>query len=349
MPKTQARAVPLRGSKVLKEVITWTNVSAVRSATVCGSALRRAKYAVTAAKLARYIRSNSAAASSPTRHCRGSGGGGGWRSGCPVLSLTHLVAIQPPWCHTFAREILPVWTLAQASLRILAGGEPSLSAGRSYVVTDRDFYTVRQRIEFIAHHLGVDVDLVDMPYGLASPSHAFYQQGPGHRATFGELIREELGYSDTFDTATGLAQTVDWLTSASEDEIDEVESQFGDRFDYDFEDVLIAWWEEVTASAPQHPDGPYKYSHIYRHPASPVKGGARRNSLGPEQQRSRVARPFETYQRPVGYGLAFGDDRCSNFHPPPDSDANLIDSKVRRGGEGSGRARDQFGASSPKK
>jgi hypothetical protein len=43
MPNTQARAVPLRGSKVAKDVIAWTKVSAVRSATVCGSALRRAK------------------------------------------------------------------------------------------------------------------------------------------------------------------------------------------------------------------------------------------------------------------------------------------------------------------
>jgi hypothetical protein len=43
MPNTQARGVPLRGSKVANDVIAWTKVSAVRSATVCGSALRRAK------------------------------------------------------------------------------------------------------------------------------------------------------------------------------------------------------------------------------------------------------------------------------------------------------------------
>ncbi|HEX4062885.1 MAG TPA: hypothetical protein VHY58_17860 [Streptosporangiaceae bacterium] len=43
MPNTQARAVPLRGSKVPKEVIAAVNVSAVRSATACGSVLRRAK------------------------------------------------------------------------------------------------------------------------------------------------------------------------------------------------------------------------------------------------------------------------------------------------------------------
>ena len=53
MPNTHARAVPLRGSKDAKPVITATNVSAVRSATSCGSAVRRAKYAVTASTFAR--------------------------------------------------------------------------------------------------------------------------------------------------------------------------------------------------------------------------------------------------------------------------------------------------------
>jgi nucleoside-diphosphate-sugar epimerase len=149
---------------------------------------------------------------------------------------------------------------------LLAVDRPSVAEGQSYIVTDRELYTVRQRIEFIARHLGVDVDLVDMPYPLATPSHAFYRQGPSHRATSGELIRAELGYTETFDTATGLAQTVDWLMVASETEIDEIESQLGDLFDYDFEDALIAWWQEAAASPPQPSDGPYRYSHIYRHP-----------------------------------------------------------------------------------
>jgi nucleoside-diphosphate-sugar epimerase len=154
-----------------------------------------------------------------------------------------------------------------AAAPLLAIDWPSVAEGRSYVVTDREVYTVRQRIEFIARHLGADVDLVDMPYALATPCHAFYRQGPGHRVTSGELIRDELGYTETFDAATGLAQTVEWLMAAPEVEIDEIESQLGDPFDYDFEDALIAWWEEATASPPPPSDGPYRYSHVYRHPS----------------------------------------------------------------------------------
>ncbi len=142
-------------------------------------------------------------------------------------------------------------------------------------MTDRDLYTVRQRIEFIACHLGADVDLVDMPYALATPSHAFYRHGPCHRATRGELIRDELGYTDTYGTAAGLAQTADWLTAASPAETAEIESQLGDPFDYDFEDALIAWWQEATGSPPQPAGGPYRYSHIYRHPARAGEGWRR--------------------------------------------------------------------------
>jgi nucleoside-diphosphate-sugar epimerase len=150
---------------------------------------------------------------------------------------------------------------------LLAIDQPSAAGGRSYVVNDRELYTVRQRIEFLARHLGADVDLVDMPYALATPSHAFYRQGPGHRATCGELIRDELGYTETFDAAAGLAQTADWLMAASETETGEIEAQLGDPFDYGFEDALITWWQKATASPPQPGDGPYRYSHVYRHPA----------------------------------------------------------------------------------
>ena len=160
-----------------------------------------------------------------------------------------------------------VRNVAQAPLA--AVDDPAVAAGRSYVVADRDVYTVRQRIEFIARHMGVEVELVDMPYKLATPAHPLYRGGPSHRATRSDAIRTELGYSDTFDTATALAQTVDWLLAAPEGAIAEIETQLGDAFDYGFEDALIGWWQEVTAAPPQRTGGGYAYSHIYRHPRKP--------------------------------------------------------------------------------
>jgi nucleoside-diphosphate-sugar epimerase len=152
---------------------------------------------------------------------------------------------------------------------LLAVDKPEISAGRSYVVTDRDIYTVRQRVEFIARHIGVEAELIDMPYHLATPAHPLYRVGRDHRATGGEQIRLELGYTDTVDTGTALADTVDWLMDAPPSEIEEIESQLGDRFDYAFEDQLISWWTSVADAAPQSEGAAYTYSHIYRHPSRP--------------------------------------------------------------------------------
>jgi hypothetical protein len=155
---------------------------------------------------------------------------------------------------------------------LLAVDRPSVSEGQSYVVADRNLYTVRQRIEFIVRQMGAEVELIDMPYAIATPAHPLYRTGPDHRATGADRIREELGYSDIFDTASGLAQTVEWLLAASRGAISEIESQLGDRFDYEFEDELITRWQQTTAALPQPGDGPYTYSHVYRHPAKPGDG-----------------------------------------------------------------------------
>lgn len=152
---------------------------------------------------------------------------------------------------------------------LLALGQPDVADGKSYVVTDRNVYTVRQRVEMIANHMGVDVEIVSLPYDLATPAHALYRRGPEHRVSLGEGIRVELGYEDRFDAAEALGQTVDWLLAADADEIAEIESQLGDRFDYAHEDTLADWWQRVAAEAPR-PDGEeFQYSHIYRHPTKP--------------------------------------------------------------------------------
>ena len=151
---------------------------------------------------------------------------------------------------------------------LLAIDDPARSDRKSYVVTDRDLYPTRQRVEFITRHLGANVELVDMPYHLATPAHPFYRHGPAHRASLGESIRQELGYTDHTDTASALAQTVDWLLSGAAD-IGEIERQLGDPFDYAYEDELLAWWRRVSAEAPARAGEAYAYSHIYRHPAKP--------------------------------------------------------------------------------
>jgi nucleoside-diphosphate-sugar epimerase len=157
-----------------------------------------------------------------------------------------------------------VRNVSQAPL--LALTQPDLADGKSYVVTDRNIYTVRQRVEAIAAVMGVDVEIVSLPYELATPAHALYRRGPEHRVSLGEAIRAELGYEDRFEAADALRQTVDWLLAADADEIAEIEFQLGDPFDYAHEDALADWWHRVAAEAPRSGGQEFQYSHMYRHP-----------------------------------------------------------------------------------
>jgi Nucleoside-diphosphate-sugar epimerases len=147
---------------------------------------------------------------------------------------------------------------------LLAVDNPAVAAGATYVVTDHDLYTTRQRVEYIARHMGAEIEIIDMPYELATPAHPFYRHGPDHRAGMSDRIRDELGYVDRVDVATALGATLDWLL-ASPEATAEVEQQLGDPFDYAFEDELIAWWQKVLKEAPK-PDWTFTYSHMYRHP-----------------------------------------------------------------------------------
>jgi nucleoside-diphosphate-sugar epimerase len=162
-----------------------------------------------------------------------------------------------------------VHNVSQAPL--LAIDQPSRAAGRSYVVTDRDVFTMRQRVEYIARQFDIDVEIVDMPFDLATPAHPLYRIGPAHRVAQGEAIREELGYVDLFDAGTALRMTVQWLVGADRPEIEELEEQLGDSFDYAFEDRLIEWWIAALGAAPVTTKTTYRYSHPYRHPREPAE------------------------------------------------------------------------------
>lgn len=158
-----------------------------------------------------------------------------------------------------------VLNVAQAPL--LALDRPEVSAGKSYVVADAWTHSERQRADFMAAHLGREVEMVDIPYELAGTAHPWYQ----HRRTSGlvpsDRIRDELGYRDTWSPEEALTDTVDWLRSRGPDEVAEIERQLGDPFDYAGEDRLVAAWrrcaDELRVLDVEVPS----YAHIYRHPS----------------------------------------------------------------------------------
>lgn len=151
---------------------------------------------------------------------------------------------------------------------LLAVDHPEAAAGRKFVVTDDTVFTMRQRISFVANQLGVEVELVDLPYAVATPCHPYWRHGADHRLRSNARIRQELGYVDTTSASEALRATVDWLVSHPPVPGGPEEARLADSFDYAYEDRLIQRWEELSGGLPAG-GTPYRPTHAYRHPSRP--------------------------------------------------------------------------------
>ncbi|WP_327672763.1 MULTISPECIES: hypothetical protein [unclassified Streptomyces] len=158
---------------------------------------------------------------------------------------------------------------------LLAVDHPAAASGRKYVAADDNVFTMRQRIEFVAARLGVDVELVDMPYALATPCHPYWRHGPDHRLRGNARIRTELGYSDSVPAAEALGATVDWLVAHPPSPGGPEETRLGDRFDYAHEDDVIRRWTAMRRSWPDDATAPFRPTHAYRHPRRPGEAWSR--------------------------------------------------------------------------
>jgi nucleoside-diphosphate-sugar epimerase len=156
---------------------------------------------------------------------------------------------------------------AAAVLKVV--DEPERSAGRRYSVTDESAFTMRARIEFIAAHMGAQIELVDMPYELAWPCHPLWRHVRGHRLAQSSAIRAELGHRDAVAPDDAMAQTIDWLLANRPERGGELERQIGDPFDYLAEDALVACWLQARAKLGEIASPLGEQGHQYRHPKKP--------------------------------------------------------------------------------
>jgi nucleoside-diphosphate-sugar epimerase len=159
-----------------------------------------------------------------------------------------------------------IYTANAAAAVLLAVDEPDRAAGRRYSVADENAFTMRQRIEMIARHLGHELELVDMPYELAWPCHPFWRHVRGHRLTQSGAIRAELGYRDPVGPDEAVATTVDWLLANPPQAGGELERQIADPFDYEREDELMERWDGARGSLGDLDTTLPVQGHQYRHP-----------------------------------------------------------------------------------
>jgi nucleoside-diphosphate-sugar epimerase len=152
---------------------------------------------------------------------------------------------------------------------LLIVDQPDISGGKKYFMTDQKTYTIRQRIEFIAKYMDYDLELIDMPFDLATPCHILWRRERTHYFRDTNKIQSELGYKDLVPPDRALEKTVDWLLENRPKPGSEMEIQLGDPFDYVKEDKIIDAWKRFRSEIPQIRYPLPQHAHIYRHPKKP--------------------------------------------------------------------------------
>jgi len=162
-----------------------------------------------------------------------------------------------------------VYTANAAASVLLVVDNPERAAGKRYSVADEYAFTMRQRIEFIARHMGAELELIDIPYAQAWPCHPLWRHVRGHRMCMSTLIREELGYREPFAPDQAMVTSIDWLVANRPEAGGELERQIGDPFAYEQEDELVARWQATLATLGEVSSPLPEQGHQYRHPTKP--------------------------------------------------------------------------------
>ena len=153
---------------------------------------------------------------------------------------------------------------------LLVVDNPDIAAGKRYTVCDRDVYSIKQRVEFIAGYLRSwnlsSSTCPGIPAGRATRSTGTVR----HSVVESQLIRQELGLHDPVPMDLGMRRTVDWIMANKPEPGGELEQQIGDPFAYDKEDELIKRWQGATATLSDIESPlPSEHRHFYRHPKVP--------------------------------------------------------------------------------
>jgi nucleoside-diphosphate-sugar epimerase len=132
------------------------------------------------------------------------------------------------------------WAGNLAHAVLLAVDQPEASAGRAYNCGDLEQLDLRQVVLVLAAALGCEVELVDVPYDLAGAARLQSALGTRHHQLMDlHRVRTDLGYTDVLGSREAMARTARWLVDNPPEPGGSIESQLGDRFDYEAEDRLI--------------------------------------------------------------------------------------------------------------
>lgn len=164
--------------------------------------------------------------------------------------------------------------LAEALL--LAIDQPAAAGGKIFNVGDTEVLTVRQVIELICAELNHEMDIVSMPFDLATPALPMLTQPANtHRVLDLARVVNDLGYRDVVPARQAVGLTARWLVDHRPEPGGVEEAVLTDPFDYESEDVLMDTWTGL------------------------------RTAMSTAMTSARTAAPSGAPARGPGYGLAY--------------------------------------------
>jgi nucleoside-diphosphate-sugar epimerase len=134
---------------------------------------------------------------------------------------------------------------------LLGVDRPEAAAGQIFNCGDEEVLSLRQWIELCAGALGADLELVSMPWDLATPTRPLLTQPlPTHRVLDLAPLRHRLGYRDLVPARRAVADTARWLADHRPEPGGQEEMVLTDPFDYAAEDRLMDSWQALRDSLP---------------------------------------------------------------------------------------------------
>lgn len=141
---------------------------------------------------------------------------------------------------------------------LLAVDQPEKAAGEVYNCGDQEVLSLRQVVETIALSMNHPLEIVSMPWEIATPARPLVAQPwTSHRIVSTGKIEAELGYRDLVAPREALARTASWLRANPPEPGGAEEMVMEDPFDYEAEDLLIDRYRAALATieAPAWRDG----------------------------------------------------------------------------------------------
>lgn len=134
---------------------------------------------------------------------------------------------------------------------LLGVDHPERASGRIFNCGDEEVLTIRQVIELCASALGVELELISMPWEMATPARPLLAMPwPTHRVLDLTSLRHDLGYRDLVPARQAVPETARWLAEHPIAPGAPEEHVLTDPFDYAAEDTLIDAWSSLQAAMP---------------------------------------------------------------------------------------------------